>query len=262
MSLPLNVIEELADRLLAAQDGARTIPKLSDEHPQLSVADGYAVQQALARRWVARGDRLVGYKAGLTSRAKMLQMGIDVPSFGILTNAMACPEGSEIAMSALIHPKVEAEIAFVMKEPLSGPDCTMQQVIDATDFVIPAIEIIDSRYERFKFDLASVLADNSSSARYVAGGRPMSVDALDLRTIGVVTEKNGEVVAVGASAAVLNHPANAVVLLVRHLAQYEASLPAGSYVMTGSITEATAVERGDSVAARFQNMGSISLRFV
>ena len=192
----------------------------------------------------------------------MQQMGIDVPSFGILTNAMARPENSAIEIRELVHPRVEAEIAFVLKEELKGADCTVEQVLAATDYVIPAVEVIDSRYEKFKFDLVSVIADNGSSSRYVTGGRPRDPKELDLRTIGVVIEKNGEIMALGASAAVLNHPANAIVMLVKHLAGRGESLPAGSYVMTGGITEAIPVAAGDSIVARFQEMGSVSFRFV
>lgn len=262
MSLSIEAIEALANRLLAAQDKAQPITQVSNDHPGMSVADGYAVQAALARRWTARGDRITGYKAGLTSQVKMKQIGIDTPSFGILTSAMARPENTEIAISALIHPRVEAEIAFVMKDDLAGLNVTIDEVLDATDFVIPAMEVIDSRYQNFKFDLPSVIADNSSSARYIAGGRPMAPRSLDLRTIGVVMEKNAEVMAVGASAAVLNHPANAISLLVRHLTEMGGHLAAGSYVMTGSITEAIPMAPGDTATARFQGMGSLSVRFV
>lgn len=260
MSLDAATIETLAQRLCTAQDDATAIAQITIDHPGMTPDDGYAVQDALAQRWIARGDRQVGYKAGLTSKAKMIQMGIDVPSFGVLTSAMAIPENSVVDTAGLIHPKAEAEIAFVMRDALHG-DVSIDQVIAATDYVIPAIEIIDSRYRDFRFDLPSVLADNSSSARYASGGRPMRPDTVDLRTIGVVVELNGEVAAVGASAAVLNHPANAVILLVRHLAERGHSLPAGSYVMTGSITAAIAVTKGDVLSARFQDIGSVSLRF-
>jgi 2-oxo-3-hexenedioate decarboxylase len=189
-------------------------------------------------------------------------MGVHVPSFGILTSAMARPENSAIEIRELVHPRVEAEIAFVMRDELKGPSCTVDQVIAATDFIIPAVEVIDSRYEKFKFDLVSVVADNGSSSRYVTGGRPMDPRSIDLRTIGVVIEKNGEIQALGASAAVLNHPAKAVVMLVEHLAARGQSLPAGSYVMTGGITEAIPVVAGDNILARFQDMGSVSFRFV
>ena len=257
-----NIIGALTDRVLHAQDHAHTITKLTDDYPSMTIEDAYAVQDELRRRWLARGDRVVGLKAGLTSKAKMQQMGIDVPSFGILTNAMARPENSAIEIRELVHPRVEAEIAFVLKDELKGADCTVEQVLAATDYVIPAVEVIDSRYEKFKFDLVSVIADNGSSSRYVTGGRPRDPKELDLRTIGVVIEKNGEIMALGASAAVLNHPANAIVMLLKHLAGRGESLPAGSYVMTGGITEAIPVAAGDSIVARFQEMGSVSFRFV
>jgi 2-oxo-3-hexenedioate decarboxylase len=261
MSLNAADIQRMADRVLAAQDRAEPIARLTDEYPAMTIADGYAVQGRLAQLWQGRGDRLVGHKAGLTSKPKMQQMGIDVPSFGVLTSAMACPEGSDIETGRLIHPRVEAEIAFVMAAALEG-DCTIEQVLAATDHVMPAIEVIDSRFKDFRFDLPSVIADNGSSARYVAGGRPRRVADLDLRTLGVVLEKNGEIVALGAGAAVLNHPAQAVVMLVRHLASQGRSLPAGSFVMTGGITEAIPVAAGDNVTARFQELGSVSARFL
>ncbi len=259
--LDTSIIHKLTDRVLHAQDSAETMTKLTDEYPSMSIEDGYAVQDELRRRWIARGDRCVGLKAGLTSKAKMLQMGVDVPSFGILMASFSRPENSAINTKELVHPRVEAEIAFVMKDELRG-EVTVEQVIAATDYIIPAVEVIDSRYEKFKFDLVSVIADNGSSARYVAGGRPRDPREMDLRTIGVVIEKNGEIMALGASAAVLNHPANAVVMLVKHLAERGEALPAGSYVMTGGITEAIPVAAGDNIIARFQDMGSVSFRFV
>lgn len=261
MSLDAKIISALADRVQHAQDHTHTITKLTDEQPSMTVEDGYAVQEELLRRWTARGERLVGRKAGLTSKAKMVQMGVHVPSFGMLLASYARPENGAIEMDQLLHPKIEAEIAFVMKDELRGA-VTIEQVIAATEYVIPAVEVIDSRFENFKFDLPSVIADNSSSARYVTGGRPRDPKELDLRTIGVVIEKNGEIQALGASAAVLNHPAKAIVMLVAHLAERGQSLPAGSFVMTGGITEAIPVSRGDNVVARFQDMGSVSFRFV
>lgn len=260
MSLDAKTLSALADRVQHAQDHSHTIGKLTDEYPSLTVDQGYDVVDELIRRWEARGDRVVGRKAGLTSKAKMQQMGVHVPGFGVLMSSYARPENGVIEMDTLIHPRIEAEIAFVMKDELRGT-VTLEQVIAATDYVIPAVEVIDSRYEKFKFDLPSVIADNSSSARYVTGGRPRDPREVDLRTIGVVIEKNGEIQALGASAAVLNHPAKAIVMLVAHLAARGQSLPAGSFVMTGGITEAIPVARGDNVVARFQDMGSVSFRF-
>jgi len=260
MSFSTQAVQELAALVLDAQDQAHTITKLTDKYPQMNVEDGYAVQDALRRLRIARGERVVGLKAGLTSKAKMDQMGVHVPSFGVLTNAMTRAENGVIAISELIHPRVEAEIAFVTKAELKG-HCTIADVMAATDYVIPAVEVIDSRYEKFSFDLVSAIADNGSAARYVTGGRPREASELDLRSVGVVIEKNGEIMALGAGAAVLNHPANAIVMLVEHLATRGETLPAGSFVMTGGITEAIPVVAGDCVIARFQEMGSVSLRF-
>jgi 2-oxo-3-hexenedioate decarboxylase len=263
-------VQALTDRIEAAQKGARAIPKLTDDFPAMTLGDGYAVQLALLGRWLKegedgpagrRGRRQVGWKAGLTSQAKMQQMGVNVPTIGFLLADMARAEGSVISTADLVHPRVECEVAFVLKSALGGRDCTRADVLAATDFVVPAIEVIDSRFAGFKFDLPSVVADNSSSARYVTGGRALEPDALALDTLGVVLEKNGEPLAMGASAAVMGHPADGVALLVRVLAELGRELPAGSFVMSGGITEAIAVQPGDFVCARFQELGSVAVRF-
>lgn len=255
-------IVRLCERVEGAQTRAYAIPKLTDEYPNMTIADGYAVQSALRQRFLAQGHKLIGWKAGLTSKAKMKQMGVDVPSIGFLTDKMARPENSAISVGDLVHPRVECEVAFVMKDALHGPNCTRADVLAATDYVLPAVEIIDSRFSGFKFDLASVVADNGSSARFVGGGRPRYAEDLDLRTLGAVLEKNGEIVAIGASAAVMGHPAEAIAMLVNILAELGEHLPAGSFVMSGGITEAIAVKAGDSVIARFQDLGSVSMRFI
>lgn len=261
MSLSFETLKKIADKVQDAQDNVHTIGKLTDHFPELGVDEGYEVQEELRRRWLSRGDRQVGVKAGLTSKPKMEQMGVTLPGFGLLMASMARPENGVIEMAQLIHPRIEAEIAFVLKEELKGSDLTIEQVLAATDYIVPAVEVIDSRFEKFKFDLPSVIADNTSSARYVTGGRPLDPNTVDLRTIGVVIEKNGEIQALGASAAVLNHPANAVSMLAKHLALRGQIIPAGSLILTGGITEAIPVAKGDNVVARFQNMGSVSFRF-
>lgn len=259
--LDATIITKLTDRVINAQDAAQTITKLTAEYPEMTMEDSYAVQDELRKRWIARGDKITGLKAGLTSKAKMEQMGVNEPSFGILTSAMACPENSAVLIDELVHPRVEAEIAFVMRDELKGGDYTIEQIIEATDFIVPAVEIIDSRFEKFKFDLVSVIADNGSSSRYVTGGRALDPRGMDLRTIGVVIEKNGVIEDLGASAAVLNHPANAIIMLLQHLGERDESLPAGSLVLTGGVTAAIAVERGDAINARFQGLGSVSFTF-
>jgi 2-oxo-3-hexenedioate decarboxylase len=174
----------------------------------------------------------------------------------------AVPEGGECKVSELIHPKVEPEIAFVTNKPLRGPGCHIGTVLAATEFVMPGIEVIDSRYRDFKFDLKSVVADNTSAVRFVVGGRPLAVSEVDLRTVGIVLEKNGEPVAFGAGAAVLGHPAAALAMLANHLGTRGEEIPAGTLVLSGGITEAVAVKAGDSVTLRVQGMGSVGMRFV
>ena len=262
MKLDAKTIAGLAEHLESCQLQARDTVKITDEHPDMDWDDAYAIQAEILRRKRSRGLKLAGLKAGLTSHAKMKQMGVTTPVFGFMTDDYAVPDGGEVRCSELIHPKVEPEIAFVTKRPLKGPGCHIGSVLAAVDFVMPGIEVIDSRYRDFKFDLKSVIADNTSAARFVVGGLATDVAGIDLRTVGIVLEKNGQVVAVGAGAAVLGHPAAALAMLANHLAKSDQELPAGTLVLSGGITEAVAVEPGDAVTLRVQGLGQTSLRFV
>jgi len=258
-TLSRETIERLAEHLEQAELEAKDVVKITDNYPEMTQADAYAIQDQIRFRKESRGHRTVGLKAGLTSRAKMTQMGVNSPVFGFLSDYFAVPAGGEIRVSELIHPKIEPEIAFVLKRPLKGPGCHIGTVLAATDFVVPAFEIIDSRYRDFKFDLTSVIADNCSSARFVVGEQMSSAKHRDLRTAGCVMQKNGAVVALGAGAAVLGHPASAIAMMAN--TQRE-EIPAGSVLLSGAITEAVAATRGDSFTLRIQDMGTISIRFV
>lgn len=262
MTIDQKTLDSLAEYLESAELEAREVVKITDAHPQLTLEDGYAIQAAIRARKEARGNQVAGLKAGLTSRAKMKQMGVEVPCFGLLFDYMSIANGGDVKTSELIHPKVEAEIAFVLKAPLRGPGCHVGAVLAATDFVVPAVEIIDSRYENFRFDLVSVVADNTSSSRFVVGSVARGIEGLDLRTLGMVMEKNGEVVAMAAGASVLGHPAEAIAQLANHLAARGEEIPAGTYIMSGGATEAIPVTAGDSIQVRFQDLGSVSMRFV
>ena len=262
MKLDASTIAGLAERLETCQLQARDTPKITDDHPEMDWDDAYAIQAEILRRKLSRGRRLAGLKAGLTSHAKMKQMGVASPVFGFMTDDYAVPDGGECPMSGLIHPKVEPEIAFVTRTVLRGPGCHLAAVLAAIDFVIPGIEVIDSRYRDFKFDLKSVVADNTSAARFVVGGQPMRIAGVDLRTVGVVLEKNGVPVATGAGAAVLGHPAAALAMLANHLGARGQEIPAGTLILSGGITEAVSVSAGDTVTLRVQHMGSTGMRFV
>ena len=262
MALDAKTIAGLAEHLESCELQARDTLKITEEHPTMDWDDAYAIQAEILRRKLARGSRLIGLKAGLTSHAKMKQMGVESPVFGFLVDNFCVPEGGEVKMADLIHPKVEPEIAFVLKRALKGPGCHIGAVLAATDFVLPGIEVIDSRYRDFKFDLKSVVADNTSAARFVVGGQALPPDRVDLRTMGVVMEKNGQVVSLGAGAAVLGHPAAAVAMLANHLGRRGQEIPAGTLILSGGVTEAVAVAAGDNVTLRLQGLGSVSLRFV
>jgi 2-oxo-3-hexenedioate decarboxylase len=262
MNLNQKTIQDLAEHLENAEHQIRDVTMITGDHANMDWEDAYAIQDELKRRKEARGQKTVGLKAGLTSFAKMKQMGVETPVFGFISDYMARPDGGEIKHSEMIHPKVEAEICIVTKAALKGPGCNVAAVMAATDFVIPAVEILDSRYRDFKFDLKSVIADNTSSARFVIGGRPRNLDELDLRTLGVVLEINGEVRSMAAGAAVLGHPLAAVAMLANHLNERGLHIPAGTFIMTGGVTEALLVNPGDNVLVRFQDLGSVSMRFV
>ena len=261
MPLSSNRIAELARLLDDAARERRTVAKLTDAEPSFSLADGYDVQWALRARRLKAGARLSGLKMGLTSHAKMKQMKVESPIYGFLLNEFYVAPDSELPVSELIHPRVEPEIALVTNRDLRGPGVTIASALAAVEFAVPALEIIDSRYADFKFDLPSVVADNGSSARYVVGTSACGIADLDLRTLGVVVARNGEGVAFGAGAAVLGHPVSSLAMLANLLAARDDFIPAGTYVMTGGITEAVAAEAGDHFFARYQGLGSLSLRF-
>ncbi|MDD2609999.1 MAG: 2-oxo-3-hexenedioate decarboxylase [Giesbergeria sp.] len=262
MALNASTLDQLAQHLENCQLQAQDTLKITEAHPEMDWDDAYAIQDRILASKLGKGARVVGYKAGLTSHAKMKQMGVTDPVFGFLVDEYVVPEGGEVKVSELIHPKVEPEICFITRTELKGPGCHIGAVLAACDVVLPGIEVIDSRYRDFKFDLKSVIADNTSASRFIVGGRIASARDVDLRTLGVVLEKNGEPVALGAGAAVLGHPAAAVAMLVNHLGRRGQSLPAGSLILSGGITEAVPVQAGDNVTLRIQDLGSVSVRFV
>ena len=262
MALDKAIIEKLAKHCEDAELYAKEITKITDDYPEMTYEDAYDIQWTARRAKEARGHKIVGMKMGLTSQAKMKQMGVPNPCYGYLADYFAYGDGAQIKIDELIHPKVEAEIAFVLKDDLSGPGCHIGDVLAATDFVMPAVEVIDSRYKDFKFDLKSVIADNSSSSRYVTGGRMRDIKDLDLKTLGVVMEINGEIVQLGAGAAVLGHPATSIAMLANMMSERGEILKAGTYILSGAITAAVGVKKGDNVTVKFQDLGTLSMKFV
>lgn len=261
LTLDKDTIAKLAEHVENAELQRHEILKITNDYPDMSFADATAIQWEIRRRKLERGNKLVGMKMGLTSWAKMNQMGVTKPCYGFLLDYFSYGDGAAVPFDDFIHPKVEAEVAFVTNKDLRGRDITVEEVLDATELVVPAVEIIDSRYKDFKFDLTSVMADNSSSRGFVIGSHAAGPRDFDWSTLGVVMERNGKVVELGAGAAVLDNPAASVAMLADMLADVDEYIPAGTFVLTGGITAAVLVERGDSFNIRYQGLGAVTMSF-
>lgn len=259
MSISLDTQASLVQRLLDAEFRRQAIPLLTQEYPQLDLSAGYQIQSALVAKRVAAGDRVVGHKTGLTSKTKQVQMGVNEGIRGVLLASNILPE-PVISVSRFIHPRVEPELGLLLGEDLTGPVVTPAHVYAATKCIFPALEVIDSRYDNFKFTLADVVADNASTAAVLVGPEPAPVTSVDLGLMGVVLEKNGDVVATGAGAAVLNHPFYAVAWLANALLAAGQRLKAGDIILAGAITAAFPVEPGDTVTAHFSGLSPLSIR--
>jgi 2-keto-4-pentenoate hydratase len=249
----------LAERLAGMRQARAAGMGLTVDHPELDTGAAYAVQEAGVRLLVADGERPIGFKLGLTSRAKQAQMGVAEPLYGELTDAMLLDIGEPLVAADHIQPRVEPEIAFLVGTDLAGERVGTTQVLAATAAVAPAIEVIDSRYAGYSFTLPDVIADNASAARLVLGGVRRTADGIDLRLLGCVLERNGRVVSTAAGAASLGHPAAAVAWLVRALARRGRGLAAGDVVLSGALTEALPVAPGDVVVARLGRLGTVEL---
>jgi len=245
---------ELAARLTKAVADRTAIDQLSDDVPDLDLAAGYAVQRILRE---AAGP-VVGWKLGVTSRAKQAQVGVTSPVYGFLAGRNALDVGEPLDASALIQPRCEPEIVFVLGRDLAGPHVTAADVVSASSGVAVGIEVLDSRYRDYRFTMADVVADNTSAGRFVVGA-PVPPAGIDLRLVGVVLEKNGEVVATASGAASLGHPAAAVAWMVRAMAAEGEGLRAGEVVLSGGLTAAVPVAPGDGVVAAVDRVGALEL---
>jgi 2-keto-4-pentenoate hydratase len=247
-------VPDIAARLAKARADRTAIAPITDEVPELDIATGYEVQR-LTR---ASAGPLVGWKLGVTSRAKQAQVGVDAPIRGFLAAEHELDVGEPLVVAEHINPRAEPEIAFVMGRDLAGPHVTATAVLAATAGVAAGIEIIDSRYQDYRFTMPDVIADNSSAGRFVIG-TPVPVAGIDLRLVGVLLEHNGEVVATASGAASLDSPAAAVAWLVRSLAAEGAGLSAGDVILSGGLTAAVPVAAGDTVVVTIDRLGSVEL---
>ncbi len=251
--------ERVAEELLACESERRDRAPFSDEWPELDVPTGYRIQDETLRRRLARGEQLTGVKLGLTSKAKQERMGVDTPFVAWLTDAMVLSAGQEVPTTQLIHPRLEPEIVFVMRERLAGPEMTAERALQAVGEVRAGVEVIDSRYAEFRFRAGDVVADNASSGAYLVGETALAPSALDLATEPVEVVVDGEVVDRATGAAVLGHPAEALALAVNELAERGLAVEAGWTVLTGGMTDAVHAVPGSAVTCRFGRLGAVSL---
>lgn len=255
-------VEDLAVELLQAWEMRVPVDPLTERFPGITVAQAYEIQLAMVRRRLAGGRRVVGKKIGLTSKAMQDLLGVHEPDYGHLLDDMVVPNGQAIPVSRLLQPRCEGEIAFLLKRDLVGPGVTVAEVLAATEAVLPALEIVDSRVRDWRIKIQDTVADNASSALLVLGDKLTSVQGLDLRLVGMVLEKNGQVMSTGAGAAVLGHPAAAVAWLANKLGEFGVALKAGEIVLSGALTAALPIAAGDAFRAEFDRLGSASVRFV
>ena len=263
-----DLVALLAAELDQSEKTRVQVEHFSKRFPEMTIEDGYAVSRAWVKTKIAAGQVARGHKIGLTSRAMQLSSQISEPDYGVLLDAMFLPEGADIAASRFIAPRVEVELAFVLGRRLQGPQCSIFEVLAATDYVVPAIEIIDARIEQFDRHTRAMrkvfdtIADNAANAGIITGGRPVRPDALDLRWVSALLYKNGVVEESGVAAAVLNHPANGVAWLANKLSPWGECLEPGEVVLSGSFTRPTPAVAGDTFHADYGPLGSIAFRFI
>jgi len=266
--LDSTTVQTLAQELREARSARRQVRHFSQRFPGMTVEDGYAIQRAWVALEIAAGRSIRGRKIGLTSRAMQLSSQIDEPDYAPLMDDMFFAQGGDIAVSHFIAPRVEVELAFVLGLPLEGPHATLVDVLRATDYVCPALEIIDARIEQFDRDTKAprkvfdTISDFAANAGIVMGGRPVKPDAVDLRWVGAMLFKNGVIEETGLAAAVLNHPATGVAWLANKIAPHGERLNAGDVVLAGSFTRPTPAVAGDTLHADYGPLGTVSFRFV
>lgn len=255
------IIEQIAGRLRKAHHHGVPIPPIRDEVAQAGVAGAYKIQMVNTVFAQAQGRRICGRKIGLTAKSVQQQLGVSEPDYGVLFSDMALTDDETVSAGAVLQPKVEAEVAFVLARDLDMLEPNSADVIRATDFVLPAIEIVGSRIEKWNIGLLDTIADNASSGLFALGGQPTRLDGLDLRSCGMVMERNGDEVSTGAGAACLGNPINAVVWLARKMSQLGTPLKAGDIVMSGALGPMVQAHPSDEFETRIGGLGSVRVGF-
>jgi 2-keto-4-pentenoate hydratase len=254
-------VDTLAGRLRnAAATGAPCAPVRHDL-PERDIDAAYAVQEANTRHWLDAGRRLVGRKIGLTSKVVQVQLGVDRPDFGMLFADMAVPDGEEVPHGAVLQPRIEGEVSFVLGDDLDVAEPTVADVINAVAYAVPSIEIVGSRIAGWDINIVDTIADNASSGLFVLGNAPRAIEDFDTRLCGMVVEHRGEPVSVGAGVACLGNPLNAVVWLAREMVARGRPLLAGDVIMSGALGPMVPVEPGEVYEVRINGLGSVRAAF-
>ena len=267
-TLPRDTVKALARELYQARKTRVQLRHFSARHPGMTIEDGYAIQREWVALELADGRTIRGRKIGLTSRAMQQASQITEPDYAPLMDDMFFEPGGDIPIERFIAPRIEVELAFVLGRPLRGPSITMFDVLRASEYVTPAVEIIDARIEQFDRDTQAprkvfdTISDFAANAGIVMGGRPVRPDAVDLRWVGAMLFKNGVIEETGLAAGVLNHPATGVAWLANRIAPYGEQLDEGDIVLAGSFTRPTTAVRGDTIQADYGPLGSVAFRFV
>jgi 2-oxo-hept-3-ene-1,7-dioate hydratase len=265
--LTADEVRQAAERLDIAEKTRTQTGLISLRHPGATMDDAYAIQDAWVKKKIAAGRKVIGWKIGLTSKAMQYALNIDIPDSGVLFDDMAFEDGAVIPEDRFIQPRIEAEVAFVMKAPLKGPGTSLFDVLNATDYVTPALEILDTRILRVDPDtkkartIVDTISDNAANAGIVIGGRQMRPDQVDMRWMGAIVSRNAEVEETGLGAGVLNHPARGIAWLANRLAQYGDGIDAGQIVLAGSFIRPIEARHGDTITADFGPYGTISCFF-
>ena len=258
-----NTLHELADELFAALCEQTTVAPLTARHPELSIDDAYVISKRLLENRLSQGESLIGKKIGVTSKAVQNMLNVHQPDFGFLTDQMKFENKCEMPISRrLIQPRAEGEIAFILKDDLIGPGVTNEDVLDATEWVVPCFEIVDSRVEDWKIKIQDTVADNASCGLFLLGEGAVKPRDIDLVTCGMVVRKNGEVLSTGAGAAALGSPLNCVSWLANTLGRYDIPLKAGEIILSGSLVPLEPVVPGDEMELLVGGIGSAHVRFV
>jgi 2-oxo-hept-3-ene-1,7-dioate hydratase len=266
--LDQETIDSLAARLDEAERTKSRVRAFTIAHPDFAIEDAYAVQRSWTALQIKRGRVIRGHKIGLTSKAMQNAVGIAEPDYGVLFEDMFYGDAGEIPFDRFESPRIEVELAFILKTPLKGPHCSIFDVLSATDYVTPALEILETRMHRIDPEtkaarkVADTISDNAANAALVLGGRPFRPLDVDLRWIGALLFRNGQIEETGVAAGVLNHPANGIAWLANRLAPHGEHLAAGEVVLAGSFTRPVDIRKGDTFHADYGPFGSISCQFV